>query len=289
MAFVTANPQVFAESPVTPRVATVDWAQAETLTALGVPPVGIGQLDAYRSWVDDGDLPDMTRNIGLRVQPNMELLAQMKLDLVTLSPMFEANKARLSKIAPVREISIYYRDGPLWPNLEAGTRELGAAVGRADAAERLIARSNAHLAELAGRVPADTPPLLLVQFLDARHLRVFGGRGLYQSVLDKLGLKNAWTGTTSFWGYAQVSLERLGELSTPGEAPQIVIINPMPVGVAGSLEHNVLWARIPAVKTHPVLTLPPAWSFGGLPSAIRFADNLLEVLAHGDASAGAGS
>lgn len=258
----------------TPRIATVDWAQAETLVALGVPPVGLAQTADFRDWVG-GPLPAATRDIGLRVQPNMELLAQMNLDYFTLSPMYASLAPRVKRVADVRSIEIYYRKtGDVWSKLAAGTRALGALVDRKNAAERLIDDTNAHIAQLARRIPDDTPPLLVVQFMDARHVRVFGAGSLFGAVLDRLGLHTAWTDETSFWGFALVPLERLAAI----DDARIVVVDPMPVGVAADLADSAIWQHLPAVRGHEVVRLPPVWSFGGLPSAERFAEVLTTAL-----------
>ncbi len=34
-----------------PRIATVDWTIAETLLALGVTPLAMGDVESYRGWV----------------------------------------------------------------------------------------------------------------------------------------------------------------------------------------------------------------------------------------------
>jgi len=266
----------FAADP--PRVATVDWAQAETLIALGVPPVGLGQMDAYRTWVG-GELPDATRDIGLRVQPNMELLEQMDIDLFTLSPMYAALRDRVARVADVESVSIYYRGGDVWSNLEAGTRELGALVGRKTAADRLIADTTAHIERLAEQVPADTPPLLVVQFMDARHVRVFGRNSLFGAALNQLGIETAWTGETTLWGFALVPLERLAAI----DDARVAVVEPLPVGVADTLSASVMWQHLPAVQAHDVMRLPASWGFGGLSSGERFARDVVRAL-NSDAS-----
>ena len=63
-----------ASAPV-PRIATVDWTIAETLLALGVTPLAVGDVGSYRAWVGEPLLPAAVVDIGQRAQPNRELLA----------------------------------------------------------------------------------------------------------------------------------------------------------------------------------------------------------------------
>jgi iron complex transport system substrate-binding protein len=68
------------------RIATVDWTIAETLLALGSPRWRWGMWP-YRAWVGEPQLPAGVIDIGLRAQPNRELLAELKPDLILISPL----------------------------------------------------------------------------------------------------------------------------------------------------------------------------------------------------------
>ncbi|MCG7600583.1 ABC transporter substrate-binding protein [Halomonas sp. McH1-25] len=256
-----------------PDVATLDWTLAETLLALGVVPEGVAQIDAYRDWVREPDIPDAVPDLGLRTQPNLELLASLGLDRILISPMFANLEPRLSRIAPVTTIGIYGPDSDPWQSMLEATRQVADVVDRPQAAERLIESTAAYLDETRERLPENVPPLLLVQFMDARHVRVFGESGLYQAVLDHLGLDNAWPGPTNYWGFSLVGLEELAELDA-----QLIVIEPLPVGVDDELASSGLWRNLRAVRDRPVIYLPPVWSFGALPSAKRFADLLATAL-----------
>ncbi|MGL6163679.1 MAG: iron-siderophore ABC transporter substrate-binding protein, partial [Aeromonas veronii] len=49
-----------------PRIATVDWTIAETLLALGVTPLAVGDAGPYQAWVGEPRLPAGVVDIGLR-------------------------------------------------------------------------------------------------------------------------------------------------------------------------------------------------------------------------------
>lgn len=263
-------------------VATLDWTLAETLLALGVTPQGVAQIEAYHDWVGTPRIPASVADLGLRTQPNLELLASLDPGHILISPMFASLKPRLSRIAPVTNIGIYAPDSDPWASMLTATRQVADVVGKPDAAERLIERTQAHLAQARQRLPEETPPLLLVQFMDARHVRVFGESGLYQAVLEHLGLDNAWTGPTNYWGFSLVGLEALANIDA-----QLVVIEPLPVGVEAQLAESGLWRNLSAVRQDRVMRLSPVWSFGALPSARRFADLLVEALTSTEADANA--
>lgn len=256
------------------RVAAIDWGQAQTLTAMGIAPVAAAQIESYNTWVGAPKLPTSVQNVGLRAQPNLELLAQIDPDVITITPMYAGLKPLLSRIAPVKVIGIYFDDRPVWQATVEATRALGRVVGRSEAAEQLIHETKARITTLAQRLPQDVPPLLVVQFKDARHVRVYAKGSLIDATLTRLGLDNAWHGPSTTWGSALVPLARLASI----EHARMVIMKPIPVGVTDALADNVIWQHLPAVRGQPVLTIPSVWSYGGLPSATRFAELIVAAL-----------
>lgn len=265
-----------ADAADTPRVAVLDWGQAQTLIAIGAPPVAMAQIASYGDWVGGPAVPASVRELGLRVQPNMELLSQLDLDAITITPMYENSRARLAQVAPVESIDVYYHDGSAWDNTVASTRALAKLVHRETAAERFIESTRAQIEMLAKRLPADARDLLVLQFVDARHVRVFGDNSLMGDVMTRMGLSNAWQQDTNFWGFALVPIERLATI----ENARIAVLAPTPIGVAEEIDNSVLWQHLPAVRDRAVLDLPAVWSFGGLPSATRFARGLAGAYDH---------
>ncbi|MFW5823730.1 MAG: ABC transporter substrate-binding protein [Marinobacter sp.] len=255
-----------------PRIATVDWTLAETLLALDVVPVAVAQVRDYQAWVSEPRLPDNVVDLGLRAQPNRELVASLELDRFLLSPMYQAIEPAMARMVPVTSLATYTAEGDLWDNLLETTRQLGALTGREDRADRVIRQHRQHVRRVRQTLPDDLPPLMVVQFIDDRHVRVFGEGSLYEMVMQRLGLENAWEGGTNLWGFSTAGIE---ELSTRG---YLVIVDPMPMGVEKGLATNQLWQSLPAVRHDRVLQLPPVWSFGALPSASRFAEQLGQAL-----------
>ncbi|WP_421201475.1 ABC transporter substrate-binding protein [Aeromonas enteropelogenes] len=265
----------------TPRIATVDWTIAETLLALGVTPLAVGDVSSYHAWVGEPRLPAAVVDIGLRAEPNRELLAELKPDRILISPLAEPLTATLSRIAPVQSITLYEPGSDLWQRLHEATLTVAGLVNKTAEARELLARLDSDLAQMKATLPADIPPLLVVQFIDERHVRVFGRDSLFEAVMQRLGLRNAWTGQTNAWGFSVASIEQF--LAFP-EA-RLVVVDPIPVGVNERLQEPGLWQHLPLVKQAPVLHLPAVWSFGGIIAARRFATLLSEALLQ-DAKAG---
>ncbi len=267
----TARPS---EHTQVPRIATVDWTIAETLLALGVTPLAVGDVSAYRAWVGEPLLPADMVDIGLRAQPNRELLAELKPDRILISPLAAPLAPTLSRIAPVQSIALYDPQTDLWQRLHEATLTIAALVNKTAEANELLTDLNRDLEQMKQTLPAELPPLLVVQFIDERHVRVFGRHSLFEAVMQRLGLRNAWQGETNDWGFSVASLEQF--LSIP-EA-RLVVVDPIPVGVSERLQEPGLWQHLPLVQQAPVLHLPAVWSFGGVLAARRFATLLSEAL-----------
>lgn len=252
----------------------LDWTLAETLVALGISPDGVAQIVDYHSWVGEPRLSGSVMDIGLRAQPNVELLADLDPAHILISPMFSRLAPRLERIGAVDVRELYTPQGDTWSQILLLTRELGAAYSRQAEAEALIAATEARFERLRQTLPEETSPLLVVQFMDERHVRVFAERSLFQAVMERLGLENAWRGETNSWGFSLVGLEALLDLDA-----RLVVVEPYPIGIEEKLASSALWQHHPSVRDGSMITLPPVWSFGALPSAQRFAELLAGTLA----------
>lgn len=257
--------------------ATVDWTIAETLLAIDAPVSSVAQQSDYHAWVGEPHIPDSATDMGLRSQPNLELLAQEPPEQTLISPMFAGLTPRLERIAPVTSFSLYSPDTDTWQEMQKLTRQLGELTEHQPQAEALIEETQTLMASLRESRPlsqSEIAPLLMVQFMDARHVRVFGANSLYNAVLEQLDLPNAWDQATNAWGFSLVGVEALARYP---EAT-LVIIDPLPTGVEEQLAKSGLWQQLPSVKNDRLLHLPPVWSFGALPSAQRFARELAGAL-----------
>lgn len=101
---------------------TVDWAVAETLIALGEPPLAVGDMQSYQTWVKQPELPKTTVNLGVRLQPNLELIATLShsaddLNLVFINSNFYASLNNLLRpYAQVHNVD-FYQVGDAWQNV----------------------------------------------------------------------------------------------------------------------------------------------------------------------------
>lgn len=256
------------------RIAAVGWPGAQALLALGVAPLGVTEIHRYEQLVIAPALPPATLELGLRLEPNLEQLQALRPDLILADTSATAILPRLSRIAPV---TLYAWRGPQGVALEqarTGMRMLAAAIGRDAAGEACLAELDATLAQARDRLRpiADRRIILVAEVLQQRML-VLGRGSLFQSVLDAIGLRNAWTGPTSASGHALLSLD---ELTAAADARLVL------TGRQGrdwqDLARDPILRHLPFVREGRVTALPATLFYGGVPSATRLARLLMQHL-----------
>lgn len=253
------------------RIVAIDWTHVETLLALGVIPVGVAQKQDYATWVAQPRIPSITQDLGLRTQPNLEAIKELSPTRIYLSPMFSALAPQLERIADVKTIGLYSNGHVDWQAIENMTRAFAMDLDIKESGESLIHQTREKISTLKAKVPVQYPPVTVVQFMDANHLRVFGQNSLYKASINALGIESEWQGDTNKWGFALASVDQL--LGLKG---QIIIVEPLPIGTEKALANNQLWQYIKQHSIKQPITVPAVWSFGGLPSLLRFSD----VVAH---------
>lgn len=268
IAWSALSPSRLSASPVAQRIAVLDWAIAETLFTLGKPPIALVAASDWNRFVVEPRLPAGTADIGVQQEVNFELLAALHTDLILTSPFSQDQEPALARIAPVRRFTVFEPTSTPLERPRTLTRELGAVIGKERQAEALIAYTDAQLAACCARLASlRLPPILLVGFLDARHVRAYGGVGLYQNVLDALGLQNAWTKPTNAWGFATTGIEGLAT----DKDVRLIAFQPVPPDALPTLAQSPLWRELPLVKAGHISISPPVLMFGALPAALRFA------------------
>lgn len=273
-AFVSFAGRAAAE-PAPARVVSLDWALAETMLELGATPLAVVAASDWPRFVVAPSLPRSVADLGLQQELNFELLAQLRPDLILISPFLEHLSPQIRRIAPCKSLSVYQDNRAPLALREAVTRSLGRLLGREASAESYIAAAHAELDELRARAARLAGrPLLLASFVDGRHVRVYGGASLFQNVLARLGLTNAWGETVNAYGFELIGIERL----VTAEDVQLIAIEPIPPDVAPQLAQSPLWTRLPFIAAGHFATIPPVLMFGGMPAALRFARLLVAKL-----------
>ena len=138
------------------RVVTPNWAMASTLTAMGFPPLAMGDKRIYPLWMSDPVQPPSVVDLGERYRPNRELLAQLPMSLVFDNFFYTHLRAVYPPEVPV--VDVLFDGGneapqQSWASYVAATRLMGDAIGERAAADAYVQRVEMSLAAY-GQMPA---------------------------------------------------------------------------------------------------------------------------------------
>ncbi|MGP9510786.1 ABC transporter substrate-binding protein, partial [Halomonas sp. AOP43-D1-39] len=260
-------------------ISVFDWSIADALLPLELEVTALGSTSAFHVWTGNAYRNANIIDVGIQTFPNMELLNSMSPERILLSPRQTRLGQRLHDIAPITIIQSYPyvsdRRVSFWESLDAFTLEVGEAVNLRVEAEQLLMEAQSHLEILESRVPPQ-PPLLIVQLVNEHYVRIYGSNSMFQGVLKQLGLRNAWTEKTNQWGYSLVSIR---ELFNVEEARLVVLESAFPVGIENHIDTSGMWRYLPSVRRGDFIVLPSSfWIAGVHPSALRFAESLVEAL-----------
>jgi ABC-type Fe3+-hydroxamate transport system substrate-binding protein len=256
------------------RVVALEWLPVELLVALGVTPMAVADITNYRLWVGEPPLPEGVIEVGLRTEPNLELLTQLQPSLIVYSAGYGPGEDKIKRIAP--GLGVNFSDGrqPLTSSRQS-LIELGETLGLASQARAHLNEFDAFIEQMKPRFAArGDRPLLLMSLLDERHALVIGPNSLFQQVMDMLGLKNGWQGEVNFWGSAVIGLERLAAI----EASDVLCFAHGDDAVMERIAATPLWQAMPFVRAGRFQRLPPVWFYGATLSAMHFCRLLDQAL-----------
>jgi len=248
------------------RIVALEWLPVEQLLALGVTPYAVADVPNYRLWVNSPPLPDSVIDVGLRTEPNLELLTQLKPSLMFWSSGYGPAEAQLKRIAPGMGVTFTDGKAPLSmarQSLLALAERLGLQAGakaHLDAFDQFLARMKPRFAGRGGR------PLLMMSLLDARHALTIGTNSLFQPVLDAVNVPNAWQDGTNFWGSAIVGVERLAQFKDA----DVICFEHGDDQAMRQLAATPLWQPMPFIRAGRFQRVPAVWFYGATLSAMRF-------------------
>lgn len=250
-------------------IVSLDSGLASTLLSLGVTPVAISGLADWNRWIVEPPMPEGVADLGTTSEINLEVLVRLKPSLILSTPFLAAMKPMLEPIAPVEEFAIYVEGRKALPSSVEATCRLARLIGREQQGEDFLRQANMVFNDCQtriGRIAAS--PVALISLMDERHARIYGGSGLYQGVMDRIGVTNAWQGATGYWGFQTIALEEL--ITLPAQTRLVVLEPLMPADILHRLEGHPLWSALPFVKAKRVSVLPGVWMFGMMREAMRF-------------------
>ncbi|TLX62271.1 iron-siderophore ABC transporter substrate-binding protein [Stutzerimonas nosocomialis] len=259
-----------------PRIAALSWEPIEHLLMLGVTPVAVADSADYRAWVVRPTLPDSLIDVSTRTEPNLELLAQLDLDLIVITPLLEDLRDKLERIAPV----VAYGDFTQARDNHQMQREnylaLAARIGRLDRARETLEAMDARLDDLRAQLHAHfgkrLPNVTVVRFSTPTAVLVYGPNSMPWHALDLLGLGSAYDTPASRWGNLQLPVTVLSGI----DEGVVLHIEPFPAGER--LFNSQLWQGMPVVRGGRFAGMRPAWTHGGVFCVQFLAEAITEAL-----------
>lgn len=259
------------------KVVALDWTLAETVLSLGVALQGVADAKGYQEWVVEPALNPTVTDVGSRREPNIELLSELKPDVILMSQQMAAAYEPLNKIAPVVVLTLYNEQKQPLKAAESITRSLGQLFGKEQQAEQVIAQTQAKLTANGEKIRAQSSVhknLLFVRFINDKTLRIHGQGSLASATISAMGLKNSWQDQTNIWGFTTTGLEKLAE----HQQSNVMLFGPFKPQDRQLLQSSPLWRVMAFTREKAVYELPPIWTFGGLIAAQRFSDHITEQL-----------
>ena len=237
------------------RIVALEWLPVELLLALGITPYGIADIPNYKLWVSEPPLPDSVIDVGLRTEPNLELLTEMKPSFLLWSAGYGPSPEKLARIAPGRGFNFSDGKKPLAVARQS-LQEMAQLFNLQASAERHLTEYDRFIASLKPRfMQRGARPVLLTSLLDSRHMLVFGSNSLFQDVLDEYGIPNAWQGETNFWGSTAVSIDRLAAYKDV----DVLCFDHGNDKEMAALMSTPLWQAMPFVRGGRFQRVPAVW------------------------------
>ena len=264
-----------AEPVDTQRIIALEWLPIELMMALGVVPMAAAELVNYRDWVGKPALPANVIDVGLRTEPNLELLTQLNPSLILYSSGYGPSPQTLSRIAPSQGFAFNNSEGKPLTAATQSIMQLGQRIGKVPQAQAHLAMFDHFIADMRARLASRAAkPLLLMSLIDSRHAIVFGKGSLFLDVMQRLGLKNAWQGETNFWGSAVIGIERLATIKNA----DALCLSHGDDALMKQVAATELWQSLPFVRQRRFTRVPTVWFYGATLSAMEFCRILDSVL-----------
>lgn len=259
------------------NIASPDWGNAATLTAMGYPPIATGDVRVWDRWVGTPKLPTSTVDVGIRYQPNAELIAQLPVDMVVDNFFYEHARNLYGDVPAESIVFAAQGETATWADYTQPTQKLGKLIGEPKLAEDYIIKSHKDI-DLAGKRLHQRYPKIkkfaVVQFADANNMRMYVANSLFQPALTQMQKELVVLGKGNSYGFVSI---RMGDLAELEEDVCLLIIDPLSPITRAEIKDSLIWQRLSYGNNRCVGELPPVWIYGGMSSLVGLANNLSTV------------
>jgi ABC-type Fe3+-hydroxamate transport system substrate-binding protein len=268
------------------RIVVLEWYLVEELLAAGIQPVGVADIEGFRSLVTIPlELSQDALDVGTRQEPSLESIAAAEPDLILADDgRHEMIYQQLSEIAPTILVPFDDRSDDIAPldDLHNRVTLVGEAINQPDAAQKSLETMETALQEQTARL-ADAG-LAGIQFAIASWytnnieptLRMFSNQHIVGDAVAALGIENVWPDNGEEVGFSTVSFEGLVDL--PAET-HFLFIPTEDGGFADLLENDPILTSLPFVQEGRAYGLPhDTWTNPGTLGIVVLITRVVDAL-----------
>lgn len=228
------------------RIAALTPFTANTLAALGVRPVAIGQTLGGLDRIDVRLRSVPTLALSHPNGPNLEQLAVRNPQLVLSAPIWRKGEAGMKRLG----MKVAYSDPRSAHELVAQTKRIGALTGRSSAAARLAARQTAAIHAASSGIRRRPTVLLIMGVGRTSYAMLSNSWG--GDIIRRAGGRLLTGGLTASGGYARISDE-----AVVARNPDVIIAVPHGAAndigkIAKYLSNKAGWRTTNAARHHRV-------------------------------------
>lgn len=254
------------------RVVALEYSFVDALASVGVSPVGVADdKDVNRILQSIRDQISPWTSVGMRPQPSLEIIAQLKPDLIIAdvqrhSPAYDD----LQKIAPT--LILKSRGENYQENLEAALK-IGVVLNKEAEMKQRIEQHKSLMVEYKTKFSSQQTMQFAV--VTQKGMWMHGPESYAGSVLTSLGIQSPMPKETEK-AYVEVSLEQLLKVN-----PDWLLLGPYSdETIADTWKKNPLFNLLNSQKHQQIIKVSPqVWSLNrGMNAAEEIAQNLETIL-----------
>lgn len=265
--------QQFEQAPK--KVVVLNWDLLEQVIALGVTPVGAPELESYRLWVVNPEAPANITDIGSRSEPNLELIASLKPDVILAASPQQDLLPILKQIAPVVYLPNFTENEDAAESAIAHFETIAKLLDREPQAEQQLAYIEQRFAELREKLALHYAPnsdLVVMRFSTLNSVFLYSDNSSTQYVVSKLGFNNPIDVERRSWGIKQTRINTLQKV----DDGYVLYVLPFPQ--EEKLKDARLWQALPFVEKGYVNSVRSVWNYGGALSLLYLAEAITDSL-----------
>lgn len=258
------------------RLVVTDWSVLENLLELGVVPLGAPEIESYRHFVRQPELPDSVTDIGKRMTPSLNTVKLLAPDVVILGTKQRDLARAFSLFA---RVNYYNSFSPRYRTNGKKSRkrflQIAELMQKVPLAEQKLAFMDRRILELKNQLQqkfdGDLPKVTTCRFSARQKLLLYGHNSMPQYALQLLGIESEYEVEGSTWGEAEVSISKLSAI----KEGYLMCFKPHD---NDSIFNRSDWQSLPLVKQQRFYYTDPAWSYGGAISVLYIAESVTKTL-----------